>query len=573
MAAMMALVALPMSAQLTETTTTYDFEDGNNPFTDDSRMTSAIESDANNESKVLVFTNAGNCQNGYGFAHFDFTSLVSKSVKTTVEFDYWNEGGARGMLSLGDALDRGNNGHSGKVTNSSTGAIFWAGSNRDYYFVPGWADITETDPETEEVTVTGTEFKQLSLRLTDYTNKWLHFKVVADVQAGTYSYVISDAEGTELLKAEEAPMNGYSLTQIDIFGWINNAKGVRIDNLAITSGEDASIKFADYTINWVFGETVLKTETRNGKVGDAISLIAADRDAQWTADKSMKYIFVDDNLEGLTITEEGTVVTLNYREASKWNWWLVAKAGRSTLATRFQEGEEFEGEIGYARYNKGFMYNGKAYTIEAGVNSNTYYQINITEDKAGATQIEYTAAGENVVYVGECEDLELTGSYNDPYGYARDRYAGGRACSLTTDSYVKLPVLDTEKGSVYTLTLSARVGGSGTTVPVYLVDTEGNLVSTEKAFSGMSVGPTPYTLTDLAVPAGYAIALKNDGESAGVELDFVIVERTGDIPVGINEIAAKANAEQNAIFNIAGQRVEKAVKGLYIVNGEKVVMK
>ena len=33
----------------------------------------------------------------------------------------------------------------------------------------------------------------------------------------------------------------------------------------------------------------------------------------------------------------------------------------------------------------------------------------------------------------------------------------------------------------------------------------------------------------------------------------------------------KANADSNAIFNLNGQKVNKAQKGLYIINGKKVI--
>ena len=43
--------------------------------------------------------------------------------------------------------------------------------------------------------------------------------------------------------------------------------------------------------------------------------------------------------------------------------------------------------------------------------------------------------------------------------------------------------------------------------------------------------------------------------------------------VGINEVATAAKQQSNAIYNLAGQRVQNAQKGLYIVNGKKVVKK
>lgn len=46
---------------------------------------------------------------------------------------------------------------------------------------------------------------------------------------------------------------------------------------------------------------------------------------------------------------------------------------------------------------------------------------------------------------------------------------------------------------------------------------------------------------------------------------------TKGTPVGISEV--KAQKADNAIYNLAGQRVEKALKGLYIQNGKKYVVK
>ena len=44
-------------------------------------------------------------------------------------------------------------------------------------------------------------------------------------------------------------------------------------------------------------------------------------------------------------------------------------------------------------------------------------------------------------------------------------------------------------------------------------------------------------------------------------------------PTGINKVTAKKTEENGAYFNLAGQRVAQPTKGLYIVNGKKVVIK
>ena len=41
----------------------------------------------------------------------------------------------------------------------------------------------------------------------------------------------------------------------------------------------------------------------------------------------------------------------------------------------------------------------------------------------------------------------------------------------------------------------------------------------------------------------------------------------------VEGIAAETGNKSFAIYNLAGQRVAKAVRGLYIINGKKVVVK
>ena len=48
----------------------------------------------------------------------------------------------------------------------------------------------------------------------------------------------------------------------------------------------------------------------------------------------------------------------------------------------------------------------------------------------------------------------------------------------------------------------------------------------------------------------------------------------GDIPTAIEQVENSQLNQGNAtIFNLAGQRVNKAQKGIYIVNGKKVAVK
>ena len=51
-----------------------------------------------------------------------------------------------------------------------------------------------------------------------------------------------------------------------------------------------------------------------------------------------------------------------------------------------------------------------------------------------------------------------------------------------------------------------------------------------------------------------------------------IVWSDGKLTTGINDVAVKT-ADSNAVYDLQGRRVAKAVKGLYIMDGKKVVVK
>lgn len=130
-----ALVAGTMGVWADEVTKKYDFEDGVALFSADSRMTVAVEDDADLNSKVVSFTAAHNAMNGYSFAHHDFSSLVKGAKKVTISFDLWNTNGGRSIVSLGDAETRGATGGSSQRTYNGAGALFRIGSDKNYFML------------------------------------------------------------------------------------------------------------------------------------------------------------------------------------------------------------------------------------------------------------------------------------------------------------------------------------------------------------------------------------------------------------------------------------------------------
>lgn len=84
--------------------------------------------------------------------------------------------------------------------------------------------------------------------------------------------------------------------------------------------------------------------------------------------------------------------------------------------------------------------------------------------------------------------------------------------------------------------------------------------------AGNAVGLFPKTAGTLAGFKAYLSASQLSSLSKGFVFNF-------DIADGIDAARMENTQTDNAIFNLAGQRVEKAQKGIYIVNGKKVLVK
>ena len=93
-----------------------------------------------------------------------------------------------------------------------------------------------------------------------------------------------------------------------------------------------------------------------------------------------------------------------------------------------------------------------------------------------------------------------------------------------------------------------------------LKDADGNAVA----------APKTYTEQTWAVPAGvaYDIVVKN---TKGCHIYFIDAEQDEATLTSISTV--KSNVMNNAIYNLNGQKVNKAQKGLFIINGKKVVNK
>ena len=90
-----------------------------------------------------------------------------------------------------------------------------------------------------------------------------------------------------------------------------------------------------------------------------------------------------------------------------------------------------------------------------------------------------------------------------------------------------------------------------------------------------NLATTPQEIGENVFPSGCTIHVlpgcKAAYEAAEYWKNFTIVEDAGT--TGIDAVEGPATISEDKIFSISGQRLDKAVKGVNIINGKKVMVK
>ena len=532
--------------------TTYDFEDGNILFTCDSRISAEVVSGEQTvkgtnentftlDSKAVRFKCANNAQNGYSFAHYDFSSLVEKAKSVKVDFEYWNTDGGRAIVSLGDASVRGTTGNSSKTTYSNKGAIFALGSNKDNALLNGAKSSKGT-----------------------YCDKWLNVSVTVDVLNATYSYSIKEkATGTEI-KAESDiayySKEALACSQIDLFGFINNSTPALFDNIVITVEKDNRV-YADYKVTYVdeSGAEIKDATVRNGAANEAAEVVNSDKESFKNADGTKKYIYKSDDSEGKTIAEDGsTVITVTFREAVKYNYSVEAVNEAGELMRSLGEYSDFEGENAKAPYNTYVLNESDSTLYEAaktGMEYNKY--VALTEDNM-KVQVTYTKSSiSNVVYYQEAENVwGLTKATNGNTGIR----SSNSASAYAAEEDVELTSLSTGKYKMTAVICDAKTDKSGSFSFIAKADTI-------LTVNTVNVNWTSGTSEEFTVIGNTPISLVKGGNDMQA-VDFFYIQKTGVVPpTEVANIAALKDVQEGMEVKLA---LTNAVVNLWSGTGQSM---
>lgn len=495
-----ALVAGTMGVWADEVTQKYDFEDGVALFSADSRVTVAVEDNADLSSKVVSFTGARNALNGYSFAHHDFSSLVKGAKKVTVSFDFWNTNNGRSIVSLGDAETRGATGGSSPRTYNGTGALFRIGSDNKYFYVNNKA-----------------------LSLASYCGKWLKVSVTVDVVGKKLSYTIADKEGNELYSQVDADYynSASSCSQIDVFGYMNNCKMAMIDNLSITAEIDASVNY--YSANFS-EETGLTPDVKVFSDADCLNEVAAN-----SVQENTKYYYIatlagyEDYKGEFTVASENPSVSFAMvkKPVFAYKVDLVDEANH-VLKTVYENDEAYEGlEVNYS-YPKYLTDKDGKVTYVCSLSS---FNGSVNANKDAVTSVKYNE------YKGTAYFVEAENAINKTKVESAN-YSSGAAMRGFDKNMDLFTIPET---GVYRLSYAVCSNNVRKDYQFIVSAGEEEIVNRVVNWSVNKV-TTDGTITEDAMGFNEGTLIKAKGSDSNIILDYILLEKVTSEDVAVSAI-------------------------------------
>lgn len=357
---------------------------------------------------------------------------------------------------------------------------------------------------------------------------------VISIDGGSYT-AYSNSEGIKDIKLSVTGGGGYD-------------RDMNIKNFKVSVTEVVAAVFAEYKVNYVCDGEIIKTETKTGEVGTAVSLTSSDT-ANFTLD-GVKYIYVSNDAEGKTVAEDGsTVVTVNFRKAASYTYTVKNNVNDAVVTGTCVEGESVS--VPYSRY---ILKEGVVYLKNA---TNKEYNYTFTPNADDFTvTLEYAETGmTNGIFFSEAEDLEgmtLTTAQNASVRCSNA--AGGWA-----DEEVTAYTLAAGK---YIVTIGGW-GNDGATLKVAAGETE--VLTAETNGSWLEKDSGEFTLTQTT-----PIILS--GSNSSKPFDFILITGTKDEGLAVE--AAEVAEGEGKWYNLQGVQVaEPREAGIYIHNGKKVIVK
>ncbi len=539
-----------------------------------------------------TFTTAGNAGNGYALALADLSGVenITGASSVTLAFDVNIPSGSRWNVGIGDKNVRGDNANGSSKSTYKTEGLFMSFGTTDgkYFRVNGGTNNTNAFGVDAHCTFTF-----------DVVNK-------------KYSYTITNGE-TNLFSGTDINTSVSNATVVEAYSWLGNST-IKISNVSY-SFEYTAASY-NYSVNAVDENGNLLKEIVAGVAEEPTTVVypyAISIEGEWyTTTASTFGVTVNALNPTATVTyvKDETIVaffeetTPGTNTAYSNGGTMHANAGNSFNGSGLDLGTFDAGKYQISTYftengNRGLYVHNNTETIIAnlGLDKNS---------KAGKYSVDFVLVKET--------NLNLTGYTNDKnkpnqsadFDYILIRKIGDAVIDATIGaagyssfaSAYAVNLDEIEGATAYyasavasdkvTLTKATGAVAAGTglilkgeanasvTIPAVA---EGSAIEGNKL-----VGCVKETV--LEKNANYYVLVGDEfqcldqmGATIPAGKAYLNAEGTTDARLSIVEGEtngiSNVNAMQNAgeVYNLQGQRMVKAVKGLYIVNGKKVVLK
>lgn len=370
---------------------------------------------------------------------------------------------------------------------------------------------------------------------------------------------------------------------------LNSSLGGKITDISGFEGESVAIPYPRYSLQ---GTTLYEADVTNKEYRKTVTLDANNKveTVTYTATSMTNVIFYSEGeaISGITEVTFGNVavrasnalaaktdadVDITTLPAGKYIFTVGAFTSKSGdydgFAVKIGIGAEvFSADVSYANLNvltseEYAVTDGTAIKFLAeGCGDNSALDYIIIQQTAASVAIKTTGTTFSSAYAVDCANLP-----SGVKAYKVSTVAGGKATAEEVTEAVKaetgLILVATAAGN-YNIPVAASGSDISATNLLKAAVTE-KTVAANEAY-GLSEGKF-YLLEAGTIPAGKAYLQASD-ITAAPELSIVF----GGEATGIDTVKGEGFTV-NGYYNLNGQRVAQPTKGLYIVNGHKVVIK
>lgn len=555
-----------------------------------------------------TFTTANNTGNQYALALADLSGLdnISSATSVTLEFDVTIPSSGRLMIGIGDKNIRGTNANgSFQSTYNKDGLVMYYGTSDGTY--------VRVNGGTNNSNLLGTSS---------------HVTFTLNRTTGKYSYIITYVDGESVVQTGLSGSNiettVSNATIVEAYSWANN-QTFAISDVSYSYEYDPSA--FDYTINAVDSENNIIKEFASGNSIEAVSYYypyAFEKDGVYYTTSAVTYKAEATSINptvNIVYTPDESIVGFYEGETAAGTDAAYSNGGYGTVAAQNKRDRGIAaGTLTSGVYK--FMgrlvadgNSGRAITIREGTNDPMASLVGSNSTKDAEAEFTVYATTGNLYINGANSGTEKT-NLSTSFDYVLIKRVGDATVPVEVTSagyatYVPSYDLDFSATSIEAYKVKVNEKGKATLTKVDNVPagTPVLLYKDGGATENIPVMTGAAAVTDNDLVAGTGATVETiDGEYTNMILNNVggnigfyfaagqtvaanraylhfatslapeassrLVMVFGDETTGINDAKRLNNKEEiTNIYNLSGQRVAQPTKGLYIVNGKKVIIK